>query len=123
MTIREIKEKDYQTIVEFCAMNNFPFPRFSDMIIMYVVEEGSELIAFGYMAKFVEFAAFPNNESKKNKVKALKLLNEQVSKDAKLLPISQIHVASLVPGFKKILQKIGYVPCKGDFLYLDINNE
>lgn len=120
MIIKEVTKADYEELLEFCKIENIQIPVFSDLITMYVVKEKSEIIAFGYLAKFVEFAAFPSHKSKKNKVKALKLLNEKVIKDAKLIPVSQIHVTTDYVGFEAILHKIGYRSCKGKFLYLNV---
>ena len=122
MTIKRIEKTDVQELFDIHAnYYTFPFPNLANPLyaIQRVVRNDKNNIILAGIIKLTSEGIFITNKnlSEFERMKGIKLLNDQLEKDSLNFGLEDCHVFSENnDNFINILHKLGFVDCTGHAL-------
>lgn len=122
MIIRHATNADIDRILEINKQNDFPIPKFDNIITQAVIEDESGVIAFGMVKLFAEaILILDHNQPKRSKISAIQLLMLEAIRGSKQHELTQLHAFIKDEHFSDLMKKhYGFENCSGIPLVMNL---
>ena len=122
MIIRPAYDIDISRILEINKQNDFPIPKFENLLTQAVILENEKIVAFGMVKAFAEaILILDHNQPKRTKILALQNLMLEAIRGSKEHNMTQLHAFIKDAHFEDLMKKhYGFEDCSGKALVLNI---
>lgn len=122
MQIRPARHEDVPRILEINKQNDFPLPKFDNLLTQAVITEDDKIVAFGMVKAFAEaILILDHTQSKRIQVRALQELMLEAIRGSYQHKMVQLHCFIKDEEFETLMKKhYGFEDCSGKALVLNL---
>lgn len=122
MIIRRAETTDIPTILEINKQNDFPLPKFENLITQALVEDNGKIIAFGMVKAFAEaILILDKTVPNRKKIEALQNLMLEAIRGGRQHNMTQLHAFIKDAKFEQFMKEhYGFEDCSGKAVVMEL---